>query len=101
MSGVRRPAAYYLGEMDGPTLPFDAIPGFAYQAPFFGGFPNGQSDTSSQDQDITQGYAVDNAAESEARQVFVGNLSYSTSWQDLKDFLRAAGEVRMRRPARF
>lgn len=25
--------------------------------------------------------------------IFVGNLSYETSWQDLKDFMRQAGEV--------
>lgn len=25
--------------------------------------------------------------------VFVGNLSYQTSWQDLKDFMKTAGDV--------
>jgi RNA recognition motif-containing protein len=25
--------------------------------------------------------------------VFVGNLSYKTAWQDLKDYMRTAGEV--------
>ena len=28
--------------------------------------------------------------------VYVGNLSWETSWQDLKDHFRAAGEVRPR-----
>jgi len=27
------------------------------------------------------------------RQVYIGNLSYRTSWQDLKDFAKSAGEV--------
>ena len=29
-----------------------------------------------------------------ARRVYVGNLSYRTSWQDLKDFFGAVGAVR-------
>ena len=28
-----------------------------------------------------------------SKRVFVGNLAYETSWQDLKDFMRKAGEV--------
>ena len=29
----------------------------------------------------------------DSRKVYVGNLDYSTSWQDLKDHMRSAGDV--------
>jgi len=40
-----------------------------------------------------QGHRFTSGAQSQSRRVYVGNLSWDVRWQDLKDHMRASGEV--------
>jgi len=46
-----------------------------------------------EDRETSSGGANQNAGYSGGASVYVGNLSYETSWQDLKDHMRQAGNV--------
>lgn len=77
MGYVEQPAAPYVQDATGVV-----VNGMAGVMPVVGGMPAPVA-------------AAPVAVMNGITRVYVGNLSWETEWQDLKDHMRSAGEVRM------
>lgn len=82
MGYVEQPAASYVQDATGAV-----VNGMGGVMPVVGGMPNAVNAAPA---------APPVAVMSGITRVYVGNLSWETEWQDLKDHMRTAGEVRAR-----
>jgi len=80
MGYVEQPAASYVQDATGAV-----VNGMGGVMPVVGGMPNAVNAAPA---------APPVAVMSGITRVYVGNLSWETEWQDLKDHMRTAGEVR-------